>query len=243
MPSEVRFLALPLEDVRKMEEVAAETNPRDHLIFLLLSRTGARASEVASLPVNCLLKTTNGTFIRFTILKSRPRMRCPQCRRVLRSDDRVCGRCLTRAPKLETVQGYRERIVPVDREVVQALQKYLEWSKKVGWDGKWLFPSPVDPSKHLSRQAITQVVYSIAQSAGLGGRIILFQSPRSVSFKRVSPHRLRDALATNYLARMGMSDSAIRDLQEFFGHANITTTAKYAKAVTLRRVAETLARR
>jgi len=107
-------------------------------------------------------------------------------------------------------KGNKERIVPIGKPALRALQRYLDE----------LRPSLLKPDKPtdcvflsrtggpLTRVVIWQVVKRHAKRAGLVG---------------VYPHMLRHSFATHLLS--GGAD--LRVVQEMLGHANITTTQIY----------------
>ena len=107
-------------------------------------------------------------------------------------------------------KGAKERIVPVGREAVAAVQAYLERGRPrlVGIrDQSRLFVN--HRGGELSRQGLYKIVQRHARAAGLDGKM--------------SPHTLRHTFATHLLA--GGCD--LRAVQEMLGHADIATTQIY----------------
>jgi integrase/recombinase XerD len=107
-------------------------------------------------------------------------------------------------------KGSKERLVPIGRKAVEALQAYLAQAR----------PRLVGVQEELrvfvnlrggglSRQGLYKIVQGHARSAGLE--------------HRMSPHTLRHTFATHLLA--GGCD--LRSLQEMLGHADIGTTQIY----------------
>ena len=118
-------------------------------------------------------------------------------------------------------KGAKERLIPVGRQAVAALQA---WCAR----GRPVFAGPSTPSalllgrrgRPLTRQGLYRIVQGHARSAGLRGRM--------------SPHTLRHTFATHLLA--GGCD--LRSLQEMLGHADLSTTQVYThlSAETLKEV-------
>ncbi|MBA4021156.1 MAG: site-specific tyrosine recombinase XerD [Gordonia sp.] len=106
-------------------------------------------------------------------------------------------------------KGGKERIVPVGRPAISALEAYLV-------RGRPALVSRFNPALflntrggRLSRQSAWQVLVDAAARAGLD--------------KSVSPHTLRHSFATHLLD--GGAD--VRVVQELLGHASVTTTQVY----------------
>jgi integrase/recombinase XerD len=126
-------------------------------------------------------------------------------------------------------KGSKERIVPIGRLALGALERWLgpdgrprmapaRWARRA--DEEAVFIST--RGRRMSRQAIWQVVRSIAAKVGLADK--------------VSPHVLRHSCATHLLEH----GADIRVVQELLGHATITTTQVYTRVSPelLRRVYE-----
>jgi integrase/recombinase XerD len=107
-------------------------------------------------------------------------------------------------------KGSKERVVPVGRYAVKALQAYLVRGR----------PTLAGPRSRgalflnqrggrLTRQGCTNIVKAMARRAGIR--------------KRVTPHMLRHSFATHLLE--GGAD--VRVVQELLGHASVTTTQIY----------------
>jgi integrase/recombinase XerD len=106
-------------------------------------------------------------------------------------------------------KGGKERIVPVGRPAIAALDAYLV-------RGRPALVSKFNPALflntrggRLSRQSAWQVLVDASERAGLD--------------KAVSPHTLRHSFATHLLD--GGAD--VRVVQELLGHASVTTTQVY----------------
>ncbi len=109
-----------------------------------------------------------------------------------------------------TGKGSKERLVPVGRRAVAALQTWIHSGRPemVGLrEESALFVNQRGGA--LSRQGLYKIIRGHARTAGLEGRM--------------SPHTLRHSFATHLLA--GGCD--LRVLQEMLGHADIATTQVY----------------
>jgi integrase/recombinase XerD len=107
-------------------------------------------------------------------------------------------------------KGSKERLVPIGRLAVRAVESYLRGGRPK------LVGARVQPNifvnfrgNPLTRQGLYKIVQRHARAAGLGGRM--------------SPHTLRHTFATHLLA--GGCD--LRSLQEMLGHADVATTQVY----------------
>lgn len=155
--------------------------------------------RVRALRLNCLLEILYATGMRVSELVSLPRS-------VLLGD-----------PRILTIKGKggRERLVPLNRSAMNALEAYLNIGQDAS-DGatqmlhtRWLFPSK-SAVGHLTRQRFAQELKVVAIDAGLDPA-------------RVSPHILRHAFASHLLDR----GADLRSVQQLLGHADISTTEIY----------------
>ena len=111
-----------------------------------------------------------------------------------------------------TGKGNKQRIVPLGRPAVRAVEDYLERERprlaaRQGTAVPWLLLSR--RGRQLRRERIWEIFKKHARRVGV--------SPE------VSPHTLRHSFATHLLA--GGAD--LRQVQEMLGHANIATTQIY----------------
>jgi len=112
-------------------------------------------------------------------------------------------------------KGRKERLVPIYPQAAAAVAEYTEEvrphlaHKK---DEPALFLNP--RGERLTRQGFWQKIKEYAKSANLDTKI--------------SPHTLRHSFATHMLS--GGAD--LRAVQEFLGHANISTTQVYTRLTT-----------
>lgn len=107
-------------------------------------------------------------------------------------------------------KGSKERIVPLGRQAIAALEGYLRAGRPElvkGRSEKALFVN--FRGRRLTRQGLYKIVQGHAKTAGLDGRM--------------SPHTLRHSFATHLLA--GGCD--LRAVQEMLGHADVATTQMY----------------
>lgn len=105
-------------------------------------------------------------------------------------------------------KGARERLALLtDTRAVEALSDYLELRRTTQSSSSALFLGV--RGHRLSEQGIARVVSVLAQQAGIN--------------RRVTPHMFRHTVAT-LLLRNGAN---MRVVQEFLGHASITTTERY----------------
>lgn len=110
-------------------------------------------------------------------------------------------------------KGDKERLVPVGRKALAAVQTYLAKSRPVllramaGNASPWLFVNRF--GNRLSRIAIWRLLTAYGRRAGI--RV------------RLSPHKLRHSFATHLLER----GADLRSVQLMLGHADISTTQIY----------------
>ena len=107
-------------------------------------------------------------------------------------------------------KGSKERIVPIGRQAVAALNAYLRGGRGLLLgDGVQARLFVNRRGGVLTRQGLYKIVQGHARRAGLQ--------------ERMSPHTLRHSFATHLLA--GGCD--LRSLQEMLGHADLATTQVY----------------
>jgi integrase/recombinase XerD len=108
-------------------------------------------------------------------------------------------------------KGNKQRIVPLGRHAVKALNSYLSDLRpklvRAAPDAPWVFISR--GGRVLTREMLWILVKKYVRRTGLS--------------TKVSPHTLRHSFATHLLA--GGAD--LRTVQELLGHANIRTTQHY----------------
>jgi integrase/recombinase XerD len=106
-------------------------------------------------------------------------------------------------------KGSKERIVPVGRKAIEAVDHYLfhfrdMWKKT---DGQPLFVSL--KGKPMDRVTIWTMIRFYAHQSGIQ--------------KKISPHTLRHSFATHLLDH----GADLRTIQEMLGHASINSTERY----------------
>ncbi len=107
-------------------------------------------------------------------------------------------------------KGSKERIVPLGRQAIYAIERYLRAARPAmvkGRPEKALFVNFRGVA--MTRQGLYKIVQGHARTAGLDDRM--------------SPHTLRHSFATHLLA--GGCD--LRSVQEMLGHADVATTQMY----------------
>lgn len=105
-------------------------------------------------------------------------------------------------------KGKKERIVPIGRLAVQAIQAYLESVRKERKFGE----TPLFLNRFGGRLTTRSV-----------GRIVTGYSSRMGRQGAISPHGLRHSFATHLLDR----GADLRAIQEMLGHASLSTTQRY----------------
>lgn len=106
-------------------------------------------------------------------------------------------------------KGGKERIIPVAKSAVDAIDHYLTTHRQHG-DGKTLTPLFIgERGKRINRLAVWKQVKLHAKAAGIT--------------KEISPHTLRHSFATHLLE----NGADLRVIQEMLGHASISTTDRY----------------
>ncbi len=112
-------------------------------------------------------------------------------------------------------KGSKERLVPVGKAALDALNEYLGVSRPrlmKGRIGDHLFVS--HSGEHLSRQRFWEIIKAGARKAGIT--------------VNVTPHMLRHSFATHMLER----GADLRSVQTMLGHSDIATTQIYTHVTT-----------
>jgi integrase/recombinase XerC len=120
-------------------------------------------------------------------------------------------------------KGRKERIVPVGKPALTAIQEYLaktgDLRKKVAED---IFKNPLFLNvrgKRITVRSIARIVDEVTKNSGIG--------------RKISPHALRHSFATHLLN----AGADLRSIQELLGHESLSTTQKYT-AVNISRMME-----
>ncbi len=104
-------------------------------------------------------------------------------------------------------KGGKERVLPVGRFAIQALENWRDVRRQSNSAEPAIFTSR--QGRRLSHRAIQQRLAYWSKRLGLG--------------QHVHPHKLRHSFASHLLESSG----ALRAVQELLGHANISTTQIY----------------
>lgn len=203
------------EEITLMEKAA--TNLRDRLLIRLLFHLGCRISEALGLKVKDV-DMVQGT-VTIEHLKTRLKLNCPQCNARLGKAHTFCPKCGNKVDEAvrKELEHRKVRTLPLDRETLTMLRRYIRRGGPVVRDGKKLIFG-------INRHRAWQVVRNCARRAGLAH----LTNPETGKTRGVSPHRLRDAFAV-HAVKLNDSGDGLRLLQEHLGHSSFNTTAKYRK--------------
>lgn len=124
----------------------------------------------------------------------------------------LCGLCLTDVTDTFVRvmgKGRKERVVPIGRRAVEAVDDYLARFRcdDGGCENPPLFVSRF--GKPMDRIAVWRLIKGYARQAGI--------------LKNISPHTLRHSFATHLLD----NGADLRIIQEMLGHASISSTERY----------------
>jgi len=120
-------------------------------------------------------------------------------------------------------KGRKERIVPVGRLALQALEGYLQKRPELRKEGadqdaeNALFLST--RGRRMNPRGVARVVEKAVRKSGIG--------------RKISPHALRHTFATHLLD----AGADLRSIQEMLGHRSLSTTQKYT-SVSVSRLME-----
>ena len=108
-------------------------------------------------------------------------------------------------------KGSKERVVPLNEYASRALCDWLEYRDKIiKRPSKWLFPSRLSKSGHLTRGAFFKELKKLALDMGINP-------------EKVFPHVFRHSFASHLVAH----EADLRSVQKMLGHADIATTEIY----------------
>jgi integrase/recombinase XerD len=203
------------EEVAMMEK--ATTNLRDRLLIRLLFHLGCRISEALALKAEDI-DFTQGT-VTIVHLKHRVNLSCASCGARLGMSHTFCPKCGGKVEKAQTEQREhrRQRVLPVDSEILSMLKEYVQRGGPVSREGKRLIFG-------INRHRAWQIVKACAEKAGLPKLV----NPETGRIHNVGPHCLRSAFAV-HAVKVDDSGDGLRLLQEHLGHQSFNTTAKYRK--------------
>ena len=117
---------------------------------------------------------------------------------------------LARGLILARGKGDKERLIPVGRSALRALQDYLAGARQEllrQETNPYLFPGR--GLGHLSRQRVWQLISDYARAVGIN--------------RPISPHKLRHSFATHLLDH----GADLRAVQAMLGHSDLSTTEIY----------------
>ncbi|MDR3624369.1 MAG: site-specific tyrosine recombinase XerD [Chlamydiales bacterium] len=106
-------------------------------------------------------------------------------------------------------KGRKERLVPIGKKALQAIDYYLLNFRDLHPSGKESSLFLTKRGKPIERFAVWKMIKSYAKKANIT--------------KNISPHTLRHSFATHLLD----NGADLRVIQEFLGHSNIATTDRY----------------
>ena len=203
------------EEIEKLENAALFL--RDKLLITVLFHLGCRISEALGIVVEDI-DFENGTVV-IQHLKIRLQLSCPNCKVRLSRRHMFCPGCGVRVAEAvaEEKEHHRQRVLPVDKELLTTLKDYIKRGGPVNRNGKKLLFG-------INRHRAWQIIRECAERAGLPVLI----NPETGKRHGISPHRLRDAFAV-HAVKVNDSGDGLRMLQEHLGHASFNTTAKYRK--------------
>lgn len=109
-------------------------------------------------------------------------------------------------------KGSKERIVPLNEHASTALQEWISTyrDRKLKRTSRWLFPSTLSKSGHLTRGAFFKELKKLAVEIGIDS-------------DKVFPHVFRHSFASHLVAH----GADLRSVQKMLGHADIATTEIY----------------
>lgn len=109
-------------------------------------------------------------------------------------------------------KGSKERLIPLNPFVIEALNRYLEVRPAIG-DPEAVFLSRA--GRRLTGRSILNIVKKYVRKAG-------------IAKARISPHKLRHTFAT----LLHLNDVDILEIKSLLGHASITSTQIYTHTNT-----------
>jgi integrase/recombinase XerD len=112
-------------------------------------------------------------------------------------------------------KGDRERIIPLHKETVDEVARYLQMRRETGKDGDALFLN--DRGERLSRHGVIHIVKERVCKA--------LEAAPSLAGRKITPHTFRHTLAL-HLIQAGVDITVVK---EWLGHADIKTTAMYVE--------------
>lgn len=209
--------SLTPEDIQKM--IDSVDFPRDKVILTFLSDVGCRVSELLALTVEDVDLNKNEALIPHLKRGGRGKKKCPECGQLSGRKKLFCSQCSTDISKIEseTTTEIRTRLITFGSETSVLLESYIRNEEL----------KPSDLLIGISRQQVYTVIREAALAAGIKGKALL--NPETSRKHYVSPHRLRDALAIDWLNFAHEDANKQKALQMHLGHKDFATTMRYAK--------------
>jgi integrase/recombinase XerD len=119
-------------------------------------------------------------------------------------------------------KGGKERVVPIAKAAVDAIDHYLQYYRQDSSDAKQVPLFVSEKGKRIDRILVWKRIKHYAKCADIQ--------------KEISPHTLRHSFATHLLE----NGADLRVIQEMLGHSNISTTDRYTH-ISQRHLAEAFA--
>jgi integrase/recombinase XerD len=203
------------DEVVSLEKAA--TCLRDKILIRLLFHLGCRISEALTLTVESI--DFDNANICIIHLKARLKLSCTRCGQRLGRSHVYCPKCggEIKGAQIEQQEHRRQRVLPVDKNVLGMLEEYIKRGGPVTKEGKQIIFG-------INRHRAWQIIKECAEKAGLPKLV----NPENGRVHHVSPHKLRDAFAVN-VVKIDDSGDGLRLLQDHLGHKSFNTTAKYRK--------------
>jgi len=195
----------------------AATCSRDRLFITVLHRVGCRVTEGTQIEVPDI--DFDRRILRIEHLKTRLLASCSSCGARLGRKHSFCPSCGERVAALVTKAKERRKMreLPLDDEMLRSLREYIDSGGPIKRNGKTLLFG-------FGRHRGWQIVRDCARRAGIQDLV----NPETGRSRGISPHRLRDAFATNAM-KTDSSVEGTRMLQQQLGHQSFDTTARYRK--------------
>ena len=107
-----------------------------------------------------------------------------------------------------------KKLKPMDNFTIRLLNFYVEQNKLQAND--YIFKSPYDNNKHITRQRAFQIIRRVCEKAGI----------YHIGSKRPHPHHFRHSFAVD-ISKRAKSPSDIKKLQMLLEHTSLNTTESY----------------
>lgn len=225
LTTQTKKSVLTPDDIKLIQ--AQATNLRDALIIRFYSHIGCRVTE--GLTVNVDDIDFDRRLVNILVQKAHIIRKCPECKRRLLKGSRRCPFCEWEGDNFikEDKPKKEYRLVPVDKGTLAMLREYIERGgpQKVLEENQKTHKM-VEKLRlfNLSQQQVRNIIRKCAEKAGFTE----LYNPHNKTSRFVSPHRFRDAFATEFL-RTYTSQDDLRKCADILGHNSTATTEKYRK--------------